>query len=147
MKWWSCAVLGAVVLMGCVSCDNPTGFDPHTFYLCVHEVGVPVPIMDSRCGFPIMSVRQGQSVTFVVETINVRGAQRTAQLTLPGGAKPGPGVTATLGSTTIAVPGTSSLTVTVAASTAVDTSWDFPLEAQVGSDEDVRDTVRIVVTS
>ena len=144
MKAWSRGVLGIAVLMACVSCDNPTGFDPHTFYLCVHDVGIPVPIPDQRCGFPIMTVGQGKSVTYTVETINVRGGQRTAQLTLPSGGS-GPGVTATLGSSSIAVPGMSSITITVAPSAQLNSSWDFPIEAKVSADDDIRDTMRIIV--
>src|SRR4051794_7096027 len=115
MKVWSRAGLGALVLLASAGCDNPTGFDPHTFYLCVHEAGAKVQVSNPECGFPTVTVHRGQSVTFVVETFNIRGPQRSAQVVLPAGGSPGAGVTASLGPATVAIPGTSSLTIAVAA--------------------------------
>jgi hypothetical protein len=147
MKAWSRAVLGAVGLLACAGCDNPTGFDPHTFYLCVHEAGATVEISNPECGFPSVTVHRGQSVTFVVETFNVRGPQRTAQLALPAGGSPGPGLSVSLGPATVAIPGTSSLTIAVAAGAPVASMVDMPLTAQVSTDDRAQVTVRILIPS
>lgn len=137
------ALLVGLAIVG-AACDSSTA-PKKPFSLCVHATGIPfVPGSTGAACVAPPSVRAGQTVTMVLEADNHVGSPRTADLTLPSGAPSG--WTATLGGSTIAVPGQQTLTISVPAGTPAG-FYEFTVLARVGTSEEAELTFNVRVTA
>ena len=134
-----------VIAAGVLACSEISGGDGDTRVdLCAHAPGAAwsADSAGAAC-IPYPHAHAGEVVSLVVEAVNRAGPARTVNLAVSSGLPQG--WTATLGGSTISVPGQQTLSINIAAGTPAEADYPISLTASGPEENDqIQIKIRVV---